>query len=173
MHELTGQMTWSDLAGWSGKMFPEPSAPTEARISAPSSKKRQGSAIRTPLFLDLRGSGLRLEPSWETDGASLGEYMTHSFGESPSVAVESRLSQILEEQAPPKYSLSARACQGILNRAERRGKELPKELKEALIQQSASKATESTAPKPQDATAPDGVGGSYTLNTIDRHGVCV
>lgn len=139
MCELTGQLTWSDLAGWYGKMFPEPSAPTEAKISAPSSKKRHGSAIRTPLFLDLRGSGLRLEPSWETDGASLGEYMTHSFGESPSVVRESRLSQILEEQAHPKYSLSARACQGILNRAERRGKELPEELKKALTEQAGSR----------------------------------
>ena len=35
----------------------------------------------------------------------------------------------------PKYRLSARACQGIINRAERRGKELPKELKEALEEQ--------------------------------------
>lgn len=43
-----------------------------------------------------------------------------------------KLSQILEENADPKYRLSARACQGILNRAERRGKELPKELREAL-----------------------------------------
>lgn len=34
-----------------------------------------------------------------------------------------------------KYYLSEKACQGILNRAERRGKELPKMLKDALIQQ--------------------------------------
>ena len=44
---------------------------------------------------------------------------------------QSRLSEILED-APDKYRLSARACIGILNRASRRGKELPKELKEAL-----------------------------------------
>jgi hypothetical protein len=31
--------------------------------------------------------------------------------------------------------LSARACQGILNRASRRGKELPGELREALERQ--------------------------------------
>jgi len=58
-------------------------------------------------------------------GALLGEYSTHSFGESPSVAVESHLSQILEAQPLPKYSLSAKACSGILRRAQRRGKTLP------------------------------------------------
>jgi hypothetical protein len=40
----------------------------------------------------------------------------------------------LEENAHPKYYLSARACEGILRRAESRGKELPKMLKEALLQ---------------------------------------
>lgn len=162
MSELTGQTSLFDLDGWSGKTspahYPAQESGTEktspAKISAPSSKKRQGSAIRTPLFLDLRGSGLLLEPSWETDGASLGEYTTHSFGESPSVAVESHLSQILEENPPPKYCLSARACQGILSRAERRGKGLPKELKEALENQSLYRGMEST--ETSDKTEPDG-----------------
>ena len=35
---------------------------------------------------------------------------------------------------PEKYFLSARACEGIIRRAERRGKELPPMLKEALEQ---------------------------------------
>ena len=39
--------------------------------------------------------------------------------------------------AHPKYFLSARACQGILRRAERRGKELPKLLKDTLMKQAA------------------------------------
>ena len=42
--------------------------------------------------------------------------------------------QILEENAPEKYSLSARACLGILTRAERRGKPLPAMLWEALVE---------------------------------------
>jgi hypothetical protein len=67
------------------------------------------------------------------DGALLGGYMTHSFGESPSVANVSHLSQILEVTPHRKYYLSAKACQGILTRAERRGKELPSELKTALV----------------------------------------
>ena len=73
--------------------------------------------------------------TWE-DGALLGAYTTHSFGESPSVDAESRLSQILEVCPHQKYYLSAKACDGILRRAERRGKELPPMLKEALLAQS-------------------------------------
>jgi hypothetical protein len=42
------------------------------------------------------------------------------------------LSQILETNTPDKYCLSAKACAGILRRAEKRGKELPQMLKEAL-----------------------------------------
>lgn len=82
------------------------------------------------------GGGGQAGASWETDGASLGEYSTHSFGECPSDAVGSRLSQILEDMPPRKYSLSAKACAGILRRAERRGKTLPQELEQALIRQS-------------------------------------
>jgi hypothetical protein len=55
-------------------------------------------------------------------------------GESPSVAVASTLSSILEANAPEKYYLSAKACEGILRRAERRGKQLPPMLKTALEQ---------------------------------------
>lgn len=75
---------------------------------------------------------------WEDDGAWLGECMTRNTGESPNVAVVSRLSQILEETPQEKYSLSAKACQGILRRAERRGKDLPETLKAVLLMQSES-----------------------------------
>ena len=64
----------------------------------------------------------------------LTEFLTLNFGESPSVAVESTLSQILQVNAPEKYYLSAKACEGILRRAERRGKKLPDMLKTALEQ---------------------------------------
>lgn len=75
---------------------------------------------------------------WEDDGAWLGECMTRNTGESPNVAVVSRLSQILEETPQEKYCLSAKACQGILRRAERRGKDLPEMLKTVLLMQSES-----------------------------------
>ena len=72
----------------------------------------------------------------QDDGAWLGECSTRNTGASPSAAVESRLSWILEETPLEKYYLSAKACAGILTRAERRGKELPKELQIALKIQS-------------------------------------
>ena len=64
----------------------------------------------------------------------LTEFLMLNTGESPNVAVESTLSSILEANVPDKYSLSAKACEGILRRAERRGKPLPPMLKAALEQ---------------------------------------
>lgn len=45
------------------------------------------------------------------------------------------LSQILMDNVPQKYYLSKKACAGILIRAEKRGKELPEMLKQALVNQ--------------------------------------
>ena len=58
-----------------------------------------------------------------------------SFGESPREENASHLSQILMESAQPTYYLSARACMGILRRAENKGKILPPILKQALENQ--------------------------------------
>lgn len=60
--------------------------------------------------------------------------LTLNCGERPRKKNETWLRQVLAE-ADDKYKLSATACQGILNRASRRGKELPPELKEALEKQ--------------------------------------
>lgn len=105
---------------------------------------------------------------WEDDGAWCGALTMRNTGEKPSetavqemcsvwgphsVAEESRLSQILEETPHPKYNLTAKACQGILRRAERRGKDLPKLLKQVLIRQSqgASPQERTEAPAPTEA----------------------
>mgnify|MGYP004515768163 CR=1 FL=1 len=90
---------------------------------------------------------------WEDDGAWCGELTTRNTGECPNAAVVSRLSQILEETPHPKYNLTPKACQGILRRAERRGKDLPKLLKEVLIRQSqgASPQERTEAPAPTEA----------------------
>jgi len=57
------------------------------------------------------------------------------------------LSEILEtEPVPPRFSLSGRACEGILRRSQRRGRELPPMLKQALEQ--ACGGTAPTAPEP-------------------------
>ena len=134
--QLEGQVSLLDQDIWCGKTYPERCPQTKAKTSAASSKKRQGSPKKQPIFLDLRrGGGIIQDVSWETDGALLGEYTTHSFGESPREENASHLSQILQEEAPQKYSLSARACQGILNRANKRGKELPEMLQTALERQ--------------------------------------
>lgn len=90
---------------------------------------------------------------WEDDGAWCGELTTRNTGECPNAVVVSRLSQILEETPHPKYNLTAKACQGILRRAERRGKDLPKLLKAVLIRQSqgASPQERTEAPAPTEA----------------------
>jgi hypothetical protein len=66
--------------------------------------------------------------------ASHGESWTLNISEYPSDGVASSLSDILETgELPQRYWLSGRACQGILRRAEKRGKELPWALKSALL----------------------------------------
>ena len=136
------QVTWSDLGLWSGKTCPEHSAATKDKTSRQSSKRSSASQSRKPPILKCLKKagtpGVATTMKWEDDGAWLGECMTRNTGESPNVAVVSRLSQILEATPQEKYSLSAKACQGILRRAERRGKDLPDLLKTVLLMQSGS-----------------------------------
>lgn len=80
-----------------------------------------------------------------------GVYSTLSFGECPSVESASLLSAILEASPHPKYSLSAKACLGILRRAERRGKPLPDRLRRALERKAAL--------YPSTIKQPDATGG--------------
>lgn len=91
---------------------------------------------------------------WEDDGAWCGELTTRNTGECPNAVVVSRLSQILEETPHPKYNLTAKACQGILRRAERRGKDLPKLLKEVLIRQSQGTSPQERTEAPAPTEAP-------------------
>ena len=157
-----GQMTIFDFLSpdtWYGKTSPEPLAQTKEKTSGVSLKKQRGSSVKMPLFRDLRGgAGCLQAVSWQMGGALLGEYMTLSFGESPSEERGSLLSQILEDKPHPKYYLSAKACQGILRRAKNRGKQLPEQLEKALIRQSASK------------NEPENLGGvkEYSYNTNEQ-----
>ena len=115
-----------------GKMFPEHSAATKEEIFRPCWKNWPKS--KNPKFQSLNlTSGQTPDLSAGTDGVLRGEPLMLNFGESPNAAVESRLSWILEDNVPEKYYLSARACQGILNRASRRGKALPEILHTALL----------------------------------------
>ena len=92
-------------------------------------------ASQKPIFQCLKMEDGR-QPEWfNAQSVKLhGEFLTLNIGESPSVAVESSLSQILQPKSdvPQKCYLSSRACQGILRRAARRGKKLPPSLETAL-----------------------------------------
>ena len=160
-----------DHALWFGRMCREHSQSMGGQISQPSLKKQSVSQNQKPLTLQyLATDGLLPDATWEDAGLLLGEYLTLNTGESHNVAVESRLSQILEANPHPKYCLSPRACQGILNCAERRGKELPEMLRTALEMQSAS------------SNELDALGGGKglliqndqtgTLSTVQNQSVC-
>ena len=116
-----------------GKTFPAPFHPTVEKISGSSLKNSQKSAGGGIQFLDLRAeNGNMLGKSWAMGSVLHGGDWMRNTGEFPSAAAGSTLWQILEEDAPERYYLSAKACEGILRRAERRGKALPKMLREAL-----------------------------------------
>ena len=105
----------------------------------PSCKASVGSSTPTLLFLDLRTHGGLNGPApgqfWQTTTRWRGELWMPSTGAFPNVACASRLSSILQVGVPEKYYLSRKACEGILRRASRRGKQLPELLKTALEQQ--------------------------------------
>jgi hypothetical protein len=63
------------------------------------------------------------------------EFLTLSTSEWPNAAAVCSLSDTLETgDLPQRFFLSATACAGILRRAEKRGKQLPQQLKQALEQ---------------------------------------
>ena len=78
------------------------------------------------------------EPEWleAKNAESHGERLTLNFGASPSTVRGSSLSRVLESGgATCRYSLSPRACAGILRRARERGKKLPEILENVLRKQ--------------------------------------
>lgn len=144
-----------------GKMSMEPLVQTEDETSPPFSKAwLEGqylypSMVNGPVQVWLLDQNVR----W------LGGCSMPSIGESPSVAVESTLSQILQgNNVPAKYYLSSLACQGILRRAEKRGKKLPPVLEMALKAQAGQ--SYSSQEVKTDALESTGGGISPTLNTM-------
>lgn len=72
---------------------------------------------------------------WLNSGiASDGVCLTHNTSESPKDDVESFLLDVLQDsqKISDKYCLSQKAAEGILRRAKKRGKTLPKTLDQAL-----------------------------------------
>ena len=114
---IFGWLTASAPDGWYGKTSPASCHRLEDGTLAPSSGGWQNSGMGSP------GECLTL---------SLSEW-TATLVPSPSDGGVCSLSDILETGAvPPRFFLSAKACVGILRRAEKRGKELPEPLSRAL-----------------------------------------
>ena len=101
----------------SGKMFQGSCHLTAEKILVPSSEAWGNWGMGSPTeFLTLNGA-------------------EHTGTQEPCRSVEGvcSLSDVLEiTLVPQRFYLSAKACQGILRRAERRGKELPTMLRKAL-----------------------------------------
>ena len=101
----------------------------------------------SPVFCQADAEGILVPSSarwgnWGMGGPT--ECLTLNGSEHNGIHAPSRsagdvcsLSDVLETgNVPPRFSLSAKACSGILRRAERRGKALPPMLKAALEQAS-------------------------------------
>ncbi len=89
------------------------------------------SVLMRPLKLK-KGGPVR---AWSADlrDEPRGAYWMLNGSAWPNGASACSLSSVLETgPIPEKYYLSARACSGILRRADKRGKQLPKALREAL-----------------------------------------
>ena len=95
-----------------------------------------GSSLKTSLaFYPVTEEGAL--PSsfkgWRKSGIyRLGECWTLNTTEWPKDAAVCSLSEVLETDVPQKYYLSPKACRGILRRADKRGRELPPQLRQAL-----------------------------------------
>lgn len=140
INDLEGQVSMFGPGSACGKTCRDASparrraSPT--RTSGRSSRRSFGLKNHTLMLLDLRpGGGNMLGPCWEYDPVWLGRYGELNTSECPKGAVESSLSQILQDSVPSRYYLSRRACLGILRRAEERGKTLPPQLELALKMQ--------------------------------------
>jgi DNA (cytosine-5)-methyltransferase 1 len=84
----------------------------------------------TPGHGDLLG-----DAHWEIHSPLLEDGTLLNTGVAPREPICSSLSSILEPHPDRKYYLSRTACLGILRRADERGKELPEQLKAALMAQ--------------------------------------
>ena len=110
LSSISALLTEFDRDGSSGKTSPASCQATEDGILVPSSGRWANSGMGGPT------------ESW-----------TLSSSEWPSDAAVCSLSDTLETgDVPQRFFLSAKACAGILRRAEKRGKELPAALREAL-----------------------------------------
>ena len=118
----------------SGKTYPESCQQKTTRSDASWESLLEQTFPCHPEQADGRVRVWLPDQSAKSRGASL----MLNISECPNDAVASSLSQVLETGGSTlqKYFLSARACAGILRRAETRGKTLPPALDAALKAQS-------------------------------------
>ena len=170
IYEMDNQLCLFVPDSLCGKTSPEPS-PAEnqrARIFALSWRNLPELNAIPFMSLDLTpGAGNLLgEFYWELISPWRGASLTLNTGVSPRDAVVSSLSRILEAAPHPRYYLTKTACLGILRRARERGKELPPQLKMALMMQAGL-----WRPRPSAVT----MGEAYHINQrnegIDLGGV--
>ena len=128
-HEPDGQLTLLELD------CPEDAA-TQPRRKAPAKSVSELVAIPY-LYLDISPGHVDLFGNhyWELRSPYREGKPPLNTGPAPRKPIQSSLSEILESDPDAGYYLSARACRGILRRAEDRGKELPPQLKAALMAQ--------------------------------------
>lgn len=136
-----------DLASWTREVSSCLSSSAVLEKLSP-----DGSYGKTSPAFCHRMKGEPLAPSsgsWKTAGMLYrGECWTLSSSEYPSDAGVCFLSDILCQDAPQEYFLSPTACEGIIRRAERRGRSLPSTLKSAL---EAAIRSNSATPAPRAA----------------------
>ena len=126
----------SNSAGNSG----EPAGPSQ-KTSPDSSAATTEPTLRQWLEKWLEPSSLYQKqngktPEWllDPEDSSVGQFWMRNGSEFRRGAVASSLSEILETgEVDRRYFLSAKACKGILRRAEKRGKALPPSLRDALL----------------------------------------
>lgn len=134
-----------------------PPARTPAKDSRKSSSARSSSRTSRTTSREVPAQRVAWQPTgeqwvpssgrWENAGmGSPTECWTLSSSESPSGAVACSLSDVLETGSDlSKYCLSPRAAKGILRRAGRRGRDLPRQLAEALSRLSRAEDDAATA----------------------------
>ena len=108
---ILASLTAIGPSGWFGRTSPASCRRTEDGTLVPSSEGWGNSGMGSPT-----------------------EFLTLNTSDWPNDAAVSSLSDVLETGAvPQRYFLSARACRGILRRAEKRGKLLSPSLAAALL----------------------------------------
>ena len=130
---MEGQVSIFDPDSQYGKMFAEQCGAMPGMTSGKFCKRSQTYAGGVQ-FLNLK-SGCLTGALWETVGALHGESLTPVILANEAFRKEGKgytLLQILQANAPKKYCLSKKACEGILRRAKQRGRTLPGSLVDAM-----------------------------------------